>query len=210
MLKNAMLDEQRNEASTFISKKVKIPAGYVLSSVRLLPHDAIPVFVFRYERENEVNSGLGGEYFSVAVDIEVTKIMGIMHIDKMHCGSGLPSEDEAKTQAMEFIGKLAPELTDSIEIKWVAPLREVPESVPHDSPFPFKDEGKKALVTGMRVKMFFTELQAWGWVIVGRNNTIIAFEREIIWNTMMHRRSTPAWLHDEYIKELADDLTVYS
>jgi len=209
MLKNTVLQKKQIEAQEFIEKIIDIPYGYSLSVVRMFSHDIVPIFLFRYERENGINSGLGGEHFSVSIDIDVTKIMGTMHIDEAHCGPGLPTEDDAKVRAMGFVNNIAPDLYRSIDIKWVAPLLENPVKIPHDAPFPFTNRKQKALVTGMRVKMLFTDINSWGWVIVGRNNSIISFEREVVWNELMHRRSTPAWLHDEYILELIEDLSVY-
>ncbi len=209
MLKNTALKQKQIEAQKFIGKMIDIPDGYSLAVVRMFSHDAVPIFLFRYERDNGINSGLEGEHFSVSIDIDATKVMGTMHIDEAHCGSGLPNEDDAKLQAMGFIKNIAPDLYNNIEVKWVAPLLENPVKIPHDAPFRFTNREQKALVTGMRVKMFFTNIKSWGWVIVGRKNSIVSFEREVIWNELMHRRSTPAWLHDEYIVELIEDLSVY-
>lgn len=204
---NEAIEALKIKALSLIEARVEVPDSYEYKSCLLLNHDAIPVFVFRYERQNGINSGYGGEYFSVSVDLDATKIMGFMHVDKSHCGPGLPDDDSAKQSAVDAIKRLAPDLDGQYEIKWVLSLKEEPEKIPHESPFPFTDEsGVTQLVTGVRVKLFFNQLNSWGWVIVGRDGKLVAFEREVNWNTVMNRRSTPAWLHDPFVQDLFTDL----
>jgi len=207
MLHNKEIEIQKDQAQALIASRVDIPEGYKLTSHLLQSHDEVPVFIFRYEKSNGKNTGLGGEHFSVSVDLGATKIMGVMHVDETHCGEGLPNDDDAQDAAIQWLPKIAPELVDQYEVKWILSQKEEPEKIPHECPFPFKDdEGKEHLVTGVRVKLFFQELDSWGWVIVGRDGQIISFEREVIWNTTLSRRSTPAWLHDNYIQELMSDI----
>jgi len=207
MYTNAKMDELRQQAEQLIQDRIAIPEGYEYRSSLLLNHDEIPVFVYRYEKQNGQNAGYGGEHFSVSVDLNVTRIMGFMHVDSQHCGPGLPDEESAKETAVEALKVLAPDVGDAFEIKWVLSLKEKPEKIPHELPFPYTDDqGNEHLATGMRVKLFFTETQSWGWVIVGRGGALVAFEREVTWNTIMNRRSTPAWLHDPFVMEVYNDL----
>lgn len=207
MYSNDNVDMQKEMAFELINERLHIPEGYVLKSHLLVNHDVIPVFVFRFEKENGQNNGLGGEHYSVSVDLDATKIMGFMHVDKQHCGQGLPHDEIAKEIAAPFVEAIAPDLINKFEIKWVLPLKEKPLKIPHESPFPFIDEnGMQHLITGVRVKLFFEHLKSWGWVIVGRDNKIIAFEREVQWSTILNRRSTPAWLHDPFLLDLKDDI----
>ena len=207
MLQNNNIAVQQDKALTLLESIIQIPDDYALVNCLLLNHDDQPIFVFRYEHVNGVCKGLGGEHFSVSIDLAATKVMGFMHIEKQHCGPGLPTDDVARQLAIEFLPQVAADLVDSYEIKWIMRQLEEPNKIPHESPFPFRDENDhKCLVTGVRVKFFFEKLGAWGWVIVGRNNKVIAFEREIIWSTTLNRRSTPAWLHDNFVEELVSEL----
>lgn len=208
MYRNEKIDELMKGAGALIETRVDLPKGYAYKSCNLVNHDAVPVFIFRYEKANGENAGYGGENFSVSIDMNVTRVMGFMHVDGQHCGPGLPDEDESKKIAIETIEKLAPDLIGQYEIKWVLPLQEKPVKIPHEIPFPFTDDSRKIhLVTGVRVKLFFAKLNSWGWVIVGRQGKVIAFEREITWNTIMNKRSTPAWLHDPFVLDLHTDIT---
>ncbi|MDX1452331.1 MAG: hypothetical protein R3183_07215 [Oleiphilaceae bacterium] len=207
MHRNPQIDTYQQQAQALIEQSLTIPQGYQYKSCMLVNHDALPVFIFRYEKSDGTNNGLGGEHFSVSVDLQATKIMGFMHIASEHCGPGLPDEESAKATARETLSRCAPDLEGRYEIKWVMPLKEKPEKIPHESPFPFSDaDGREHLVTGVRVKLFFPDLSSWGWVIVGRNGSVIAFEREVLWNDILGRRSTPAWLHDPYVIELNADI----
>ena len=207
MYSNEKMEELMVSAEKLIEARVNLPEDYEFRSRLLFYHDDLPVFVFRYERKNGENRGYGGEHFSVSVDLNATKIMGFMHIDKTHCGPGLPGDTEAESTAIEALKRLAPDLSESFEVKWVLSLKENPEKIPHECPFPFFDDaGQEHLVTGMRVKLFFPSLESWGWVIVGRNGQLVAFEREVNWNTIMNRRSTPAWLHDPFVIDLYEDI----
>lgn len=206
MLKNKEIDSLREKALSLVAERVPVPSNYQLVGSLLVNHDAIPVFIFRFQQDENIKE-IGGEHFSVSVDLDATKIMGFIHIHKEHCGDGLLDDESAKVIARDFIPQVAPDLASEYEIKWVMKQLENPNKIPHESPFPFQDtSGETHLVTGVRVKLFFEKLSSWGWVIVGREGKIISFERQINWNTIMNRRSTPAWLHDPYIQELSEDI----
>lgn len=207
MLQNENIKKQKEKAIELISQRVNVPVDYQLVNYLLQSHDEKPVFIFRYEMSDKSNRGLGGEHFSVSVDLDATKIMGIIHMEKQHSGNGLPSDEGAKETAINFLPSIAPDLIGEYEVKWVMRQLENPNKIPHESPFPLIDEkGEEFLLTGVRVKLFFENLGTWGWVIVGRDKKIISFEREVVWNTTMNRRSTAAWLHDSFIKEQISDL----
>jgi hypothetical protein len=195
-------------AQELLRKTVTVPPGYELTDTHMEKHDDLVMFRFRHTRKDGVCVGLGGEHFSVSVDMDATRILGTMHVDRKHTGSGLPDNDSARDTALTYLGKVCPDLVPKLELKWILALREQPESPPRDSPFPMKDEkGATKLVTGIRVKFFVPEEKKWAWVIVGRGGDIIAFERDIVWNTVLGRRSTEAWLHDEFVFEQLARLT---
>jgi hypothetical protein len=187
-------------AQELIQKTVKIPLGYELTDMQMCKHDDLVIFCFRHTRKDGVCDGLGGEHFSVSVDMDATRVLGTLHVDRRHTGTGLPDNDSAKETALRHLEAVAPDLLPRLELKWILPLREQPESPPRDSPFPMRDEhGTTRFVTGIRVKFFAADIKKWAWVIVGRNGEVVAFERDIIWNSVLGRRSTEAWLHDEYV-----------
>lgn len=190
------------KAQDLLQKTVDIPIGYQLTDTQMEKHDDLVMFRFRHTRKDGICSGLGGEHFSVSVDMDATRVLGTMHVDRKHTGAGLPDNDTARDAALKYMNRVCPELVPKLELKWILALREQPESPPRDSPFPMKDEkGLTKLVTGIRVKFFAAAENRWAWVIVGRGGDIIAFERDIVWNTVLGRRSTEAWLHDEFVFE---------
>ena len=200
MITNPLLDGHVQAAKALVSRLSPPPADYGLTDIQLINHDDLVAFGLRYTRKNGICSKLGGEHYSVSVDMDAQKILGVMHVERRHTGGGLPDHDTAREQALGYLERTAPGLQERLELKWILPLREQPESPPRDSPFPFTDDdGILRFVTGIRVKFFCADNKKWTWVIVGRNREIVAFERDIIWNSVLGRRSTPAWLHDDYV-----------
>jgi hypothetical protein len=68
------------------------------------------------------------------------------------------------------------------------------------------DGGQRHLLTGVRVKYHAPSSGKWAWVIVGRQGRVLSFERDVIWSSVLGRRSTEAWLHDEYVLGLTQEL----
>ncbi len=187
-------------AQQLVQQMVTVPPGYELTDTQMCKHDDLVIFCFRHTRKDGICTGLGGEHFSVSVDMDATRVLGMLHVDRRHTGPGLPDNDSAKETALRHLAAIAPDLLPRLELKWILPLREQPESPPRDSPFPMRDEqGTTRLITGIRVKFFAADVRKWAWVIVGRGGEVVAFERDIIWNSVLGRRSTEAWLHDEFV-----------
>lgn len=187
-------------AQQLMERTVTIPPDYELTDMQMCKHDELVAFCFRHTRRDGICVGLGGEHFSVSVDMDATRVLGTIHVDRRHTGPGLPDNDSAKETALRYLKVVAPDLLPRLELKWILPLREQPESPPRDSPFPMMDEhGLAQFVTGIRVKFFAADVKKWAWVIVGRNGEVVAFERDIVWNSVLGRRSTEAWLHDDYV-----------
>lgn len=204
---NPELEKRRDAALSFLRGVVSIPADHSLTSTWLRKHDDLVVFIFRFEKKSGECNGVGGEYFAASVDMDATRVMGFMHVDRSQTGPGLPSEEDAKTRAYEVLPALAPDLADRLTLKWILPLNEVPQSPPRDTPFTMTDDnGVKHAVTAVRVKFHDATTNRWAWILVGRGGELVGFEREIVWNTVFVRRSTEAWLLDEFVLEERQEL----
>ncbi|KZM50669.1 hypothetical protein OA90_08530 [Labrenzia sp. OB1] len=109
-------------------------------------------------------------------------------------GGELPSRDEARAIALNFLEDAAPDLLTSLKISWIEP---------HDETISFTRQGKTRPVTltGMKVKMQNRADGRWMWVIVGSNRRVMIFERDIVWITFPGHRGTEKWLHDSWLDE---------
>ena len=121
-----------------------------------------------------------------------------MHLEESFETDIVPEENKAQEIAFEFLKKYAPDLVDSVDVRWIRQLNKVPVSPPHDVPFTL-DSG--TLIIGMRVKLFIRSNNKFGWVISGKDGQVITFERDITWDTVNKCRSTERWLHDSWVKE---------
>lgn len=193
---------EQSNIITLASKLIDFPSDFELVHCKLVNHDDTPVYWLRFIKMGEKNR-MGLEHFSITIDPEKEKLMGIMWLDKKLDSDCYITEDGAKDVAMNFLKKNAPDLYDSIEIRWIRPTRKEPENPPHDEGFILKD---KTIITGMRVKMWANDTQKYSWVIVNEQGKVISFERDIVWNSEMHCRTTERWLHDQWLEEQNKDI----
>ncbi|MBZ4420855.1 hypothetical protein [Myxococcus sp. RHSTA-1-4] len=167
------------------------PEGYKQVSTREVTVDGERATLTRFERQDGRNTGLGGEHFSLVVN-EAGLLKGFAHMDLAYESDKLPSRERTREIAMSFLKEYAPDLLPRMEISWIEP---------HDEPVRVTRQGRPELVTvtGMKVKMRNTEDGRWFWVIVGTNEKVMVFERDIVWITMPGHRQTEKWLHDSWL-----------
>lgn len=182
-------EERMDQSLAAAQKLVSTPAGYLLRDARLEAMDEVPVWVYRFEKANGENSGLGGEHFSLVVNAETDTILGFTKMDGGLAEGDLPSRDEARRVAMETFDSLAPGLAPTLQVQWIEPHEET-----------LLVEGGSVTITGMKVKCRQNSGK-YAWVIVGPGGDVITFEREIIWDSGMSRRATQKWLHDSWLLE---------
>lgn len=184
------------QAVNVVKNIIKIPTGFEPALVQEGKHDEDNIILVRFKRIGQENSW-GGEHFSVTFDSE-NKLKGFIHLEERFDTDELLSEEESEKIAFEFLKAHAPELIDTVEVRWIRPLRKQPIASPHDDGFVLSS-GK--IITGMRVKLFINTNNKYGWVIVGKDGHVITFERDIIWSTIRKCRATERWLHDSWAKE---------
>jgi len=170
-----------------------MPKGYEQTSQRAIAVDKGPAALVRYERIDKRNAGSGGEHFSTVIaDDGVLK--GFARIDLDLVGGVLPSREEARGIAMDFLAIAAPDLLATHKVSWIEP---------HDEPLRVTRNGKTEdlTLTGMKVKMQNTADGRWMWVIVRADRQVMIFERDIVWISFPGHRGTEKWLHDSWLKE---------
>lgn len=178
-------------ARTTASFERLTPEKYKQVSTRDVTVDGERATLTRFERQDGRNAGLGGEHYSIVVN-EAGVLKGFAHMDLAYTSNTLPSRERTRDIAMDFLKEFAPDLLPRMAISWIEP---------HDEPLRVVREGRPELitVTGMKVKMRNTEDGRWFWVIVGANEQVMVFERDIVWITMPGRRQTEKWLHDSWL-----------
>jgi len=171
----------------------KIPSDYVKVYARQVTVDGEQATLTRFEREDGYNSGLGGEHFSVVVS-KNGQLKGFTHFGLAYSSGILPSRERAQEIALNFLHESAPDLLLRMKIHWINP---------HDEVFCVVRNGRteRIVLTGMKVKVKNTGDGRWFWVIVGQNERVMVFERDIVWITFPGHRQTEKWLHDQWITE---------
>lgn len=169
-----------------------LPAGYRKSATRAVTVDGAAATLTRYSREDARNAALGGEHFSTVIAAD-GRLKGFARIDMDLVGGTLPSRDEARAIALDFLEEAAPDLLAGLKISWIEPHDET-IAVPHDG------KTQPVTLTGMKVKMRNTADGRWMWVIVGADRRVMVFERDIVWITFPGHRGTEKWLHDSWLE----------
>lgn len=170
-----------------------IPSDYVKVHARQVTVDGEQATLTRFEREDGHHCGLGGEHFSVVVS-QTGQLKGFSHIGLAYSSGILPTRERAQEIALNFLHESAPDLLPRMKIHWINP---------HDEAFWVVRNGRpeRVALTGMKVKVKNTGDGRWFWVIVGANERVMVFERDIVWITFPGHRQTEKWLHDQWIAE---------
>lgn len=189
---------QKVAIQNMIEQLFSIPAHYELSFIREVMLDGQKVSWLRFKKKGAKDI-LGGEHLSVIFDPIKKSIKGMVHLDSEFAATDFPSEDESEKIAFEFLEKYAPDIANSVEIKWIQPLLECPLiTAPHDEGFCLKSG---VMIRGMRVKLFIHTTNLFGWILVGKAGQVIAFERDVIWDPIKKYRVTERWLRDTWLAE---------
>ena len=169
------------------------PAAYKIVSQREVSVDGELATLTRFEREDRVNAGLGGEHFSALLGKD-ERLKGFVHMQLDLLQGDLPSKQEARKVSRTFLATFASDLLDNFEESWIAP---------HDEKLKIMKDGesKEVTLTGMKVKMRNANDGLWFWVIVGSDHQVMVFERDIKWLNLAGKRGTEKWLHDAWLVE---------
>lgn len=165
---------------------VSVPSDYSLVDASRVTQDKRHVWVFRHERTDSCNAGLGGEHISFVVDPETMHLLGVTRMEARLADGDLPDRGTARDIADEFIAEAAPDLHGTLDVLWIEP---------HDETI--MADGHEEVISGMKMKCRDLS-RTYAWVIVGPENEVITFERDIIWNGDMSQRQTEQWLHDAW------------
>lgn len=178
-----------------IEQTLDIPPGFTLVAHQPATVDGEAAWHLRYEREDGQNRGLHGEHFSAVISQADGRIQGVTHMNATPSNRPLPSKEQAQETAIAYLQKNAPDLLNAMEIQWIEP---------HDEYIQVRGEmGEPQIVpvTGMKVKCYNTADGRYFWVIVGPQEQVITFERDIVWSTNMGQRQTEKWLHDQWLAQ---------
>lgn len=173
----------------FFEQKILIPTDYQFKSVWEVKVDKKDAYWFRYEKS--VNTDLNGEHFSFLVTKNYPySILGYTAMDAKYLDLPLCSEEQCIEVAEEFLKKIAPELSQDLELQWVDR---------HDEEIVIN--GQKRTLSGMKYKCYRPSLDDYAWVIVASDGSVITYERDILWSNGMSKRITNKWLHDIWLTE---------
>lgn len=152
--------------------------------------DGEKVITHRYQKSSPIH--YFGEHISFVFSSD-NKLKGLTRMSKEFelVNNELPTKDKAKEVALDFISSYAGDLLKNMEIKWIKP---------HDETVKIGDISH--IVSGMKVKCRNLDDGKYFWVIVGKDNNVIVFERDIIWNFIKGGRQTEKWLHDGWLSSM--------
>lgn len=171
-----------------------IPDDYLLVNQQDVIVNDTPASLFRYQPESNSEYGLMDEHFSYISDKD-GMLKGFVNLsEKISDSDSLPSKDESKQVAFDFLKTYAPDLLDNMEVHWVKP---------HDETIYVKtgNTTKEVVITGMKVKCRNLNDGLWFWVIVNHEKQAYIFERDIEWINFPGKRKTEKWLHDQWLSK---------
>lgn len=182
-----------------VTSWVEAPEGYAFLWAQEVEMDTEKVWHLRFEPEGSETTHLGGEHYSAVVtpegNIKGTTLLQARLSEEL-AEVELPSEERAKEVALGRLHEVAPDLLDSIEVRWIAGHGEKLVITYDDVA-----GGLEVEITGLKVKCQNTADQSYFWVIVGSGEEVITFERDIVWDSAGSRRQSEMWLHDLWLAQ---------
>ena len=176
---------QESKISQFLAEFM--PTHYQKVHEQPVPIDAQQVQWIRFQKSPSFR--LGVENFSYLSDA-AHNLKGFSYLDASLVHGNLPSKVQAQKIADDFLQRYAPDLLQHRKIQWVDQ---------HDETIQLNGNNQK--ISGMKVKMRNLNDGRWFWVIVGKNQHPIIFERDIVWINFPGHRKTEKWLHDSWLKD---------
>ena len=181
----------------------------------LVPFNNKLVRLLRYEKNNNITRGFGGEHISLLLDNTMLLGFARMTRDYRFTDKELFSKSNAYQQAMQFLQQAAPDLVTEKPPCWDNLVKhKFPQALSHELDIHWIDLHSDEIITidnsknclgGMKVKMRLKNTSnQWAWVIVNQAGLPCVFERNICWNMVDKQRETEKWLHD-YEKPLSTD-----
>ena len=180
-------------AAIATEKALPIPSDHIEVNRRQVIVDHSPAELVRFERTDGRNSDLLGEHFSTIMDKNGV-LKGFTRMDMALTRDALLSRDRTREIAMAFLETYAPDLLSDMKVNWIEA---------HDETIHVArgDETEAVTITGMKMKCRNLNDGRWFWVIVGADEDVITFERDIVWITFPGHRQTEKWLHDAWLLE---------
>ena len=179
------------------------PEGYTERLRMPVTVDGKNAVLTRFEKQSGENSGLYGEHISTVTTVD-GQLQGFVRMDLKNMVADpavLPKPERAEAIANAYLTEVAPDLLQDRRVLWVDS---------HEETLRIRrgaDDYQEIKVQGMKVKSRNTRTGLYFWVIVGADEQVMVFERDIRWITFPGKRGTEKWLHDAWLaKKLGGEL----
>lgn len=175
-----------------------------------------PAILLRFQKADGQNNIIGGEHMTFIFDTGAIQLLGYTRMR----GELTPhvadlTHQQALETALSFLKQVAPDLipvTINLPMLNIIEKHERVEFLPglhlgnveiqwmDDHPELLTLDGQQTKIHGMKIKMYIPQHALWAWVIVGCDNQVLTFERNISWDFDKMVRQTQMWLHDGWLK----------
>lgn len=146
------------------------------------------ITLFRWQRTPDLT--LGNDQVSFQINAR-GELAGFARMIPSAADDPLPEQEKAEQIARAFLLTYAPDLLPVMNIQWIRPHTDEK----------YTDGQKQYRINGMKVKCRNSVDGTYFWVIVGSDNSVIVFERDIEWDFIRAGRQTEKWLHDDWLRK---------
>ncbi|MFT5722122.1 MAG: hypothetical protein ACI9W6_002446 [Motiliproteus sp.] len=174
-----------------------VPAGYIERLSMPVSIDGKAAVLTRFEKQSGEHGGFYGEHISTVTTAE-GELQGFVRMDLKNTVVDpmmLPQPERAQAIANEYLAEVAPDLLQDRRVLWVD-VHDETLRISHGA-----DGYSEVKVQGMKVKSRNTRTGLYFWVIVGADEQVMVFERDIRWIIFPGKRGTEKWLHDAWLSK---------
>lgn len=144
------------------------------------------VHIYRFEPSVSTGVTLNHPHVTVIID-DNGKLKGFARLSEDMTGENKIDQRRSMVLAYAFLHKNAPDL-DNVEYQWSAPLKEKIIGA----------DGKETNANGIWVKYRDKNTGQYLWVILAPDESIMEFDRDIVWSFFKGGRVNQLWLRDEW------------
>jgi Zn-dependent metalloprotease len=150
-------------------------------------HNKQPVTLYRFEPNESIH--LEQQHVSLLINDTTKNLQGLVRLlPKYQSSSQQVSKEIALQITLNFLKDYAPDLLENYNNNWINTHNET-----------IIVDGKKNTLTGMKVKCRDLNTGLYFWTIIGPDQTVMVFERDIDWDFIRAGRQTQKWLHDSWL-----------
>lgn len=176
-----------------VMERLAVPAQFQRRTLDCVPFNDIELWRARFGPKPVRDNAPVGEHVSAIYD-EAGTVFGFMRMEARLAAGRLPSRDEALGRAYSVLNVFAGDILEDLAGVWVKP---------HEERLMIGEPGvtpTSLCLSGLKAVFCNREDGRYTWVVLAGDGEVLAFERDIVIDTLSGERLTQDWLRNDALQ----------